>query len=392
MGGQRKIKCCEVTLKYLRYCLIFPKDGNEHFLEYNLRILCVFSVFFLLVLGDFSHFINAVKNHYDNSIINFDIAVFISNMGVIWINVFFYKNRHIIIELVRSISDFKLFEKPPAYEEFNKKLNFYAKFHLAYVISGAVMYFALFAPLHALKCKELNAQKNLTEICLLFSPVYVPYLQQKIFSTFPAVVYILTTVEFLIVVTVYTTCGSILWLNVECVEHISLKMAHLKSRLLIAFREKDEVQRRVLFREAIKYHTDILRMGHLADKFFGTELILHVILTGAILGCCAFVMLETRNLDTLMLFVGWLNAIIMGCVSGQRLINESQALPDILNEVNWQNLDISLKKDIVFFLLRCKNPMHIKAANVIMKNHLIIEILQTAYSYLTLLSSVNKEE
>lgn len=53
---------------------------------------------------------------------------------------------------------------------------------------------------------------------------------------------------------------------------------------------------------------------------------------------------------------------------------QSLTIPDILHEVNWQNIDIALKKDIVLFLLRCKHPMCIRAANVTMTNHLIIEV------------------
>lgn len=91
-----------------------------------------------------------------------------------------------------------------------------------------------------------------------------------------------------------------------------------------------------------------------------------------------------------MIFVGWLNAIIMGCAAGQRLINEvnprrvlqiwrklvlqSGTISDVLYEVDWFDFDNGLKKDLLFFLVRSRKPMYIRAGNVIMANELIIQV------------------
>nr|QXE93216.1 odorant receptor 36 [Eucryptorrhynchus scrobiculatus] len=387
--AQQLLKCCDVSFKLLRICKLFPEEGQENSFSYLIPISAVLTLNFLQWALTIFYIIDGLQNHYGLEVIKFGIVCCVSMYGVIWINTSCFRNRHLLIALAKAMSDFKTFGKPPAFDEVNDKINFYSKLHLVYLLGGSLLYFVVFAPMQQRNCKIQTSIRNITTPCSIFVPIYVPYVEYEELERSPNI-YVINAMLFCLIVSVYVTCGIVVWNNFEMVEYIRLRIRHLKALLLSAFQEADKVARRGIFRKSLSYHAEILRMARLADTFYGTELFLHVILTGAILGVSGFVMIESQQIDVLMIFVGWLNAIIIGCVSGQRLINESSTIPDILYEVHWYNFDTQLKKDLVFFLLRCKQPMRIRTANVIMTNTLIIEILRTAYSYFTLLSSISK--
>ncbi|KAH1022589.1 hypothetical protein HUJ04_011969 [Dendroctonus ponderosae] len=277
-------------------------------------------------------------------------------------------------KLEEALADCSTFGKPPAFKIFQEKMNLLAKLHLSYVTGGALLYFIFFAPMHKKNCEALNIQRNFSEICALLIPIHIPLVPYAALEKFPFL-QLINAAEFLMLMYIYVVCGTVVWLNVEVIEYICLRIRHLKTVLLEALACPNRATRRGLFGRAVQYHEEILRMGRLADEFFGTELVLHVVLTGAILGVSAFVMLESATLETLMIFVGWLNAIIMGCAAGQRLINESATISDVLHEVDWFEFDNGLKKDLLFFLVRSRKSMYIRAGNVIMANELIIQLI-----------------
>ncbi|CAG9764255.1 unnamed protein product [Ceutorhynchus assimilis] len=359
--------------KFLRVLKFFPEENEEDSWNYLIKFFFMYiavAVYFCFVL---CYFIVGVKNHFDIDILKFSVVCIVSFIGVAWINICCFKNRHLLIQLGQAVSDFTTFEKPPGFAKFNQEMNFYSKLHLLYLSIGCLLYFSVFAPLRMHKCEKLNERKHLSELCSLIVPMYIPLIKYENLGKYPTV-YVIDMIEFIILLHTYMTCGSILWINFEMIEYIRFRIRHLKSLLVSGLEETNKLSQKALIHQALKYHEEILRMGRLANKFFGTELFLHVILTGAIVGVTAFQMIDTQSLDLVMLFVGWVNAIIMGCVSGQRLINESLTIPDILYLVDWHELDIDIQKDLLLFLLRSKIPMHIKAGNVIMTNQLIIEV------------------
>nr|QXE93262.1 odorant receptor 36 [Eucryptorrhynchus brandti] len=387
--ARQLLKCCDVSFKLLRICKLFPEEGQENSFSYLVPVSAVLMLNFLQWVFNIFYIIDGLKHHYGLEVIKFGIVCIVSMCGVMWINSSCFRNRHLLIALAKAMSDFETFGKPPAFDEVNDKINFYSKLHFVYLLGGSLLYFVVFAPMQQRNCTKQTSKANITTPCSIFVPIYVPYVAYEELER-PPNVYIINAMLFCLIICVYVTCGIVVWNNFEMVEYIRLRIRHLKALLLGAFQEADKVARRRIFRKSLRYHAEILRMARLADRFYGTELFLHVILTGVILGVSGFVMIESQQIDVLMVFVGWLNAIIIGCVSGQRLIDESSTIPDILYEVNWYNFEIELKKDIVFFLLRCKQPMCIRTANVIMTNTLIIEILRTAYSYFTFLSAIGQ--
>lgn len=190
--------------------------------------------------------------------LNFGIVCGVSMSGVMWIEYFCMKNRHVLISLAEALSDFDTFEKPPGYDEFNAKMNLLSKVHLVYVTSGSLMYFIVFAPMHIHNCELLNIKRNYTEPCALIAPIYVPFVEYSDLVTYPNV-YIINCIQFLMLVYMYTTCGTVIWMNIEMVEYIRHRIRHLKAMMLSAFEKTDAVARRCAFNVAVKYHEEILR-------------------------------------------------------------------------------------------------------------------------------------
>ncbi|XP_066156245.1 odorant receptor 94b-like [Euwallacea fornicatus] len=327
--------------------------------------------------------------HLALDVIKFGMVCLVSFAGVMWINVFCVKNRELLLTLTNKVVNFETFKKPPQFDKYHKKLKLFSKLHLAYIICASASYFIFFAPMHRRTCSKINKIRNLTEVCTLLIPLHIFFVENQKLGKSPTV-YIIDSIIFFIAFYMYVAGGTVVWLNVELVEYIRIRIRHVKMLLLKAMRNADEVARRREFRYALKYHVAVYQMGILADKFFGIELFLHVILTGMILGVSAFVMIQDGSLESLVIFVGWLNAIIMGCVAGQNLTNESSTIFDVLYHVKWYDFDAGLKRDLVFFLLRNNRPMRIRAGNVVMTNLLLIQILRTAYSYIAFLMNIAK--
>lgn len=216
------------------------------------------SIFILeLTVSAFLESVTALKQNFSDNygfeVVEFGLVCIVSLSGVMWITMFCTKNRHLLIALAQGLSDFTAFGFPPNFEKFMQQLNFYSKIHLFYLTGGALMYFLLFAPLHKRNCDELKQEKNLSEICSLLLPLNAPFVEYQSFGKFPTL-QLLNIIIFLSLMYMYMCCGTIVWLNVELVEHIRIRIRHLKLMILRALKSNDREFRRKKFREAIRYH------------------------------------------------------------------------------------------------------------------------------------------
>lgn len=190
-------------------------------------------------------------DNYGFEVVEFGLVCIVSLSGVMWITMFCTKNRHVLITLVQGLSDFTGF--PPNFDKFMQQLNFYSKIHLCYLTGGSLMYFVLFAPLHKRNCDELKREKNLTETCSLLLPLNAPFVEYQSFGKFPTL-QLLNIIIFLSLMYMYMCGGTIVWLNVELVEHIRIRIRHLKHMILRALKSNDKQFRRKKFRKAVRYH------------------------------------------------------------------------------------------------------------------------------------------
>lgn len=190
--------------------------------------------------------------------IQFPIVCLVSICGVMWINGFCVKNRHLLLQLEETLSDCSAYGKPPTMEIFVRKMNFFSQLHLSYVTGGALLYFIFFAPMHKKNCETFNIQKNSSEICALLIPIYIPRVPYGTLGLFP-LLQLIDAAEFCMLMYIYVVCGTIVWLNVEVIEYICLRIRHLKIVLLEALTSPKGATRRELLGKAVRYHEEILR-------------------------------------------------------------------------------------------------------------------------------------
>ncbi|XP_050313776.1 uncharacterized protein LOC126748527 isoform X2 [Anthonomus grandis grandis] len=379
----KKINCCNTTFRILILGKIFPKEGEADSFKFLIPMYTIGLLIFCKSLFVILYIIIGLKGYYEIEQIKFGIVEFVSLVGTMWVIFFLVKNRHILIELAERISDFSKFGEPPGYKEFETKWNFFAKIHFVYASGAGTFAFLVFAPMHVIKCNSINIEKNATEICSMIFPIYIPGVGYHSLNNLPSII-IIDIFEYVILTYVHAITATVMFLNLEIVEYLRIKIRHMNALILTAFEGKHVSKRRKQFSEAVQYHNDILIMSKLIRTFFGRELILHIILTGAIMGVCAFLMIQDNTIEVIMIFIGWLFCILMGCISGQRLIDESETIPRIMYNVDWYDFDKELKKNIIIFLIKTQHPMFIQAGHVIMNNKQIVEILKMAYSCYTL--------
>lgn len=266
MDDKQTIISGSVTFKALILARVLPDRGRDT-LAYHLSIRVIFTLVWLLVASDGFYiysringecFFSVVKyltcifpDNYGFEVVEFGLVCIVSLSGVMWITMFCTKNRHVLITLVQGLSDFTGF--PPNFDKFMQQLNFYSKIHLCYLTGGSLMYFVLFAPLHKRNCDELKREKNLTETCSLLLPLNAPFVEYQSFGKFPTL-QLLNIIIFLSLMYMYMCGGTIVWLNVELVEHIRIRIRHLKHMILRALKSNDKQFRRKKFRKAVRYH------------------------------------------------------------------------------------------------------------------------------------------
>ncbi|XP_060528510.1 uncharacterized protein LOC132703342 isoform X1 [Cylas formicarius] len=371
--------CLDLTLRLYRIFLIVPDDGSEDNpgIWFYIRLAIISLCCMLTYLSTIAHLGVSVQRNLDVEK-DFDLVILLSLAGAYWFNAFFFKNTKTLFKLRDSISKFTSSIKPPEWDILTKKMNFYSFLHLIYIFFAIHTYviFSVFDP----SCEKINRQKNLTELCGLLAPAWFPIQISETYKM-PIILF-----QYLVFLFSFIVCAFIAWSDAEIIQYIIFRFRHMQKQLITAFAERNNKVMRKKFTAAIKYHNEIIRMVNLLNDCFASTILLHVLLTGAIIGCSFFRMFYGHSIPTSMLFIGWVNGLSMSTISGQKLMDESEELFNILLTADWYKFDNEIKKDFIFMLLKCRNPITSQALIAPMNYSLLLAVLKGSYSYITLLS------
>nr|QNH68039.1 odorant receptor 13 [Apriona germarii] len=232
------------------------------------------------------------------------------------------------------------------------------------------------------KCERENIEKNIQEICGLIGNIWLPI---DLNGTPYKHMYYIFQVYCSFVL--YHTSSLISFSMLETVGHVILRFRHVKNVFLEALSERQHSVRVEKFKNAVRYHVTVMRIAKLVNSSFNMCMFVHVLLSGAVLGCGGYRLLKDFSLGAICMCVGWFLAMSMVCYGGQKLREESMSIGDAIYESNWPHLNKELQKDIMLVILRCQTPISLHGGPFgYMSYTTILTILKTSYSYLTLLS------
>nr|ALR72562.1 odorant receptor OR17 [Colaphellus bowringi] len=377
----KEIEVLENSLKFLRIFFLFPRKSEINDPKKN-----VYWKFILLSLSTAYFSIGAaihlVVNVRSGAFVNVDkdVGTIISYYGALYFISRYLGNIKYIIILYKQFSDFKTYGLPNNFEKTNKLLNKFSKIYFVYhmfIVTGMTTSTLLTIG----TCEEENLENNINDICGLVGPTWLPFE----FDYFP-LKQIVYGYQVYCSFVIFQLAGHLSYTLMESVEHLIIRFEHVGHTFVEALNEKNSYTRREKFYVAIQYHNDVIQMGKLLNSCFAPSLIVHISLTGPVLGVAGYRFLTEIPLDSTCLFFGWMFSTFIVCRGGQRLSEASLAVGDVIYRVNWYNLETDLQRDLKMVMLRSRKPVYLRAGPFgPMTYSTIVTILKTCYSYITLL-------
>jgi hypothetical protein len=231
----------------------------------------------------------------------------IAEIGVYYFIAVFVSHQKQITQIYVGLSDFDNFEKPQNFDKENRRLTFLSKMYKAY-IDIAIIYFCLSPFISKRFCEKQNQDREFKEICGLLATTWMPFN----IDVFPTKQFFFLWQSYTIV---FTMKGAALisFAMMETIEHLVVRIKHLKLMLNEAVNTEDATTRQQRFAKCIEYHINIFEyssrsaiycdyllcfsIGKTIDKYYTRCLFIHVLLTGALFGCIGYRFMEVNPKD-----------------------------------------------------------------------------------------------
>ncbi|XP_068898257.1 odorant receptor 85b-like [Tenebrio molitor] len=114
----------------------------------------------------------------------------------------------------------------------------------------------------------------------------------------------------------------------------------------------------------------------------------HFTMTGLVSAALEKQFIEGDRLCAGFHLMGWVFALLLGCVAGQLLTDASESISEAIWNSKWYQADARLKKDVLFLLARSQKNFFITVGPFgILSLDLFVKVLKTSYSILCMLTS-----
>uniref|UniRef100_T1H891 Odorant receptor n=1 Tax=Rhodnius prolixus TaxID=13249 RepID=T1H891_RHOPR len=177
---------------------------------------------------------------------------------------------------------------------------------------------------------------------------------------------------------------------------------HISSQIIILSKDmrnisaKANVKQKEMLKNFIRHHQIILRLVKSTNNVLGNVLFLEIILSSMQTCLVAFNCFQRPLNDPkqaffvpFLLCTTILPASICWC--GQLLMTKSDDLINAIYDCEWYAMPPKIRRDILMIQIQASNSMTLNARNTfVMAMPTFLKTLQTAYSYLTMLTATDK--
>ena len=178
----------------------------------------------------------------------------VASIGGMYYMAFMYiKNQAKIALLLRDISDFKIFGKPPNFDEKNRRLNFISNVVFIYLICTPTQY-SIIKYTQKNICEARNEKIGYEDNCGFILPVWTPFSTKNVIVYWIYYICISVGAQILIKPSLLITFHAF-----EITQHLILKIEHLKQMLHDCFENKNDIICRKKLNKCISYHREIVR-------------------------------------------------------------------------------------------------------------------------------------
>ena len=195
---------------------------------------------------------NIILGNLDVPVVD-NISVLASLAGTYYMSFIYTKNQSKVARLLKEMSSFENFGKPPNFDQKEQVLNFFSTFFFVYISVGIVQYDLLKFKGKA-ECEERNKNQDLTENCGFITPLWTPFSTQNVFVYYSFHVYIVFCAQLLMKPNMLITYNEF-----EITQHLVLRIKHLNQMICEAFDNTQFEISQSRLTNCILYHVDIIR-------------------------------------------------------------------------------------------------------------------------------------
>lgn len=297
----------------------------------------------------------------------------ISFSGGAYISVLFFLKQKRLAVLYDGLVDFNIFGKPADFDKKNNKLNLYSII-FSYYVSLAIFFYGFISLMSIPKCEIYNQKFNLSAICGQFFPGKLPFVQlnrKPMKQVYFIYQYAVTSI-------LLNGSAVVQFMTFETSSHIIVRIQHLKGLLKQVFDNQVNQKERLHF--CIQYYNKISVFFNEHNACFTGCMGVHVVITGAVLGCLTNQLVNDWSLGAVVHLGGWFIALFVVCHGGQMISAEvyfiifhkfillffffkSVSISDAAYDSDWIQADIKLQKDFIFLLMRSQKAFNARAGN-----------------------------
>lgn len=177
----------------------------------------------------------------------------LAEIGVYYFICIFVYYQHNVAKVYADLSDFTKFGKPPHFDQRTKRLEFLSRIYKTF-IDIVIINMTLLPPIFDSYCIEQSRHKNFKEVCGLLATTWMPF----DISQFPVKQLFLLWQSYSALMTL-KGAALISFAIMESIEHLVIRIQHLKVMLETAINTNNPTVRRKRFNTCIQYHQDIFR-------------------------------------------------------------------------------------------------------------------------------------
>ncbi|KAJ8984087.1 hypothetical protein NQ317_012743 [Molorchus minor] len=192
---------------------------------------------------------NKTYNHLD-----VDVVIILTMLAVYMFTSSFIYNIDGIAKIYTFFSNMNEFGKPTEFDENNKLCNRASFIHYIYLELLILMLLFLSDISNVKQCKQHNLEYGMSEVCGLFSYIWLPF----DIDYFP-VKEIYLSLQLFGSHYLYMIAGILAWTAVETIQHIIIRLRHVKYLFVEAIEEKDQKKQREKFNLTVRYHDEVLK-------------------------------------------------------------------------------------------------------------------------------------
>ncbi|XP_018579026.2 odorant receptor 13a-like [Anoplophora glabripennis] len=280
-----------------------------------------------------------------------------------------------------DVEDCNRFEIPEGIEERKKKLNLYSLLYALYAICGVLIY-GVIASSETSYCKRMNEEHGLSETCGMFTPIVLPFDGSNVYIRS-----IIFGIQMLLGMFTLPSTALISFLLYEGVETLILHITQLKKSFIEVFDVASNAERKKRLRFCVYYHINILSLCQRLSTLGKYTSGFLCMACALVFGCIGNLILKSKPIAGISYLLEYVFALFLLCHGGQRLLDETLSVADVIYDTKWYDGDVQIMRDIRFILARSQIPVMIGALPLGCMNYaLFLMIMKTSYSYLTLLT------